>query len=68
MNGIVIHVRQSSENILRHILDTLIHFTAKTGYEHAKEQCKQIFIEKKDMIMESDRRRIRRIFGENIFE
>ena len=68
MNGIVIYVRQSSENILRHILDALIDFTAKTGYEHAKEQCKQIFIEKKDMIMESDRRRIRRIFDENIFE
>ena len=68
MDGVVRYARQSSENILIHILDTLIDFTAKTGYEHAKEQCKQIFIEKKDMIMESDRRRIRRIFDENIFE
>lgn len=68
MNGIVRYVRQSSENILIHILDALIDFTAKTGYEHVKEQCKQIFIEKKDMIVESDIRRIRRIFGENIFE
>jgi len=62
-DSIVQHIKQSSEGIIKDVVDELIDFAGKTSYANAKEQCRMIFIENKDQIRDRHVEDIEKIYG-----
>ena len=66
MNNIIKRIKQSSEEIIKDVIDELIDFARNTSYANAKEQCKQIFITNKERLRSKHVDKIEAIFGKGI--
>ena len=66
MNNITEYIKQSSEEIINNIINELVDFAIKTGFDNAKEQCKQIFINNKNKLSDRRKEDVEKIFGAGI--